>query len=154
MDSKVEQSNWKCLTHIQISTTTTSDNVELLSDIFSEHGALSVSMTDAKDEPLFQLNPEDNPHWQQTTLHALFDSLTSPDHIVSEIKKNYPQFLVCDFFIEKIDSKNWVLETQKQFQPQQFSQLWICPQQHKQDFLRNHKNALAVFIEPGLAFGN
>lgn len=139
--------------HFQISTTVTRDNVEGLSDIFSELGALSISLSDAKDEPLFQLSPEDNPHWQHTTIHALFDSMVSADAIVEDIQNNHPKFSSCDFYIEKVKNKNWVVETQKQFHPQQFGKLWVCPQWEKENFSKLHKNSIVVYLEPGLAFG-
>lgn len=139
--------------HLQISTTTTRDNIELLSDIFSELGALAVSLIDAKDEPLFQSSPQDNPHWQHTTLRALFDSHISAENIVETIKNNFPQFQSCDFTIEKIANKNWIEETQRQFKIQSFGSLWICPLWEKKHFLKSYSKETVVFIEPGLAFG-
>lgn len=142
--------------HIQISVTTEPKHIETLSDIFFEYGADAVTMTDAKDEPLFQLSPEDNPHWQLTTVQALFDESIQAENIIEEIKKNYPEYGDLDFYIERIMPKNWVAETQKQFQPQQFGDcLWVCPQWEKDAFKksgRDKKNPV-IFIEPGLAFG-
>src|SRR3990167_5538726 len=141
-------------THFQISITITSDKVEALSDIFSEMGALAVTMTDAKDEPLFQVLPEEGPLWQYTTLHALLDETLSAENIISTIKENYPEFESLDFYVEKIAPKNWVLETQKQFQPQQCGPLWICPEWKKIEWKKSaHKKEPVIFIEPGLAFG-
>ena len=141
-------------THFQISVTVTSDKIETLSDIFSDLGAEAITMTDAKDEPLFQLTPEDGPLWQHTTLHALFDETLSAESMINDIKKNHPEFQSHDFFIEKIAPRNWVEETQKQFHAQQFNHLWICPQWEKASWQKSHhKKDLVVFIEPGLAFG-
>lgn len=91
--------------HIQISVTISPDKIDLLSDIFMELGADAVSMTDAKDEPLFQLSPEDQPCWQQTTVHALFNQGISAEDIVNNIKKNNIEFQPCHFYIEKIGEK-------------------------------------------------
>lgn len=141
-------------THFQISVTVTSDKIDMLSDIFSDLGAEAITMTDAKDEPLFQLTPEDGPLWQHTTLHALFDETLSAESMINDIKKNYPEFQSVDFFIEKIAPKNWVEETQKQFHAQQFNRLWVCPQWEKASFEKSHhKKDPVVYIEPGLAFG-
>lgn len=140
-------------THFQISVTASPDKIDLLSDIFMELGADAVSMTDAKDEPLFQLSPEDQPCWQQTTLLALFDEHSNPDNIIADIKNNHPEFKSSHFNIEKIGEKNWVEETQKHFHAQAFDGLWICPQWEKEKFLASHHDTTVVFIEPGLAFG-
>src|SRR3990167_6519272 len=140
-------------THFQISVTVEPDKIDLLSDIFMEWGADAVSMTDAKNEPLFQLSPEDQPCWQQTTIHALFDENCMPENMIAEIKNNYSELKKTHFNIEKIDDKNWVAETQKHFHAQEFNGLWICPQWEKEQFLISHQNKKVVFIEPGLAFG-
>ncbi len=140
--------------HFQISVTTQSDIVETLSDIFIELGAAAVTMTDAKDEPLFQLSPEDGPLWQQTTLHALFETTYAPENIIHHIKTHFPEFQSLDFYAEKIKNENWVEKTQKQFHAQQFGRLWICPQWEKANWEKEHKREKHVaFIEPGLAFG-
>ena len=140
-------------THHQVSVTVSPDQIDCLSDIFMEQGADAVSMTDAKDEPLFQLSPEDQPHWQQTTVHALFDAAMDVENIISAIKNNYPEYSKLRFHTEKIGEKNWVAETQKQFHAQAFGALWVCPQWEKDTFLQAHPHEKVIFIEPGLAFG-
>lgn len=145
--------------HIQISVIASADQIDALSELFADLGADAITMTDAKDEPLFQLTPDDEPHWQHTTVQALFDANTpdfSAETIVQTIQKNNSAFQSLDFYIEKMMNENWVEKTQKQFQPQQFGkQLWICPQWEKDTWEKSHndKKSIAVFIEPGLAFG-
>jgi ribosomal protein L11 methyltransferase len=143
--------------HFQISVTVKADQIEALSDLFADLGADAITMTDAKDEPLFQLAPEDEPHWQDTTIHALFNANDfSAENIVQTLQENNPHYQSLDFFIEKIANENWVEKTQKHFQPQCFGkQLWICPQWEKDVWAQSHndKKSTAVFIEPGLAFG-
>ena len=142
-------------THFQISATVTPDDIELLSNIFFELGAEAITMSDAQDESLFQLNPGDQPHWQHTTIHALFDENISPESMIEQIKTQQKTLHDVDFFVEKIFNQNWVEETQKHFHPQQFSHLWVCPQWKKELFSKTHdlKKEKVVFIEPGLAFG-
>lgn len=146
-------------THFQISVTVSAEQIETLSDLFADLGADAITMVDAKDEPLFQLTPDDEPHWQHTTVQALFDANTpgfSAETIVQSIQKNNSAFQSLDFFIEKVANENWVEKTQKQFQSQRFGkQLWICPQWEKESWEKSHrdKKSIAVFIEPGLAFG-
>ena len=71
-------------------------------------------MIDAKDEPLFQLTPEDEPHWQHTTVNALFDETVFPEQLVDHIKQ-HTEFQSLQFTVERIANENWVLKTQKQF---------------------------------------
>lgn len=142
-------------THFQISVTVSPKHIETLSDIFFDLGAEAITMTDAKDEPLFQLTPDEQPHWEHTTLHALFDEGLCAENIIDHIKTHHTELNSLDFFIEKVFDENWVEKTQKQFYAQQFGDLWICPQWEKSTWeksARNKKNPV-VFIEPGLAFG-
>ena len=147
---------------IQISATISPKDIDLLSELFFAQGAETVTLTDAKDEPLFQLSPEDQPHWQQTTVHGLFafneeaEAASVSDQcefIISNIKESNPEFLDTYFIIKKVEDKNWVEETQKQFHAQAFGPLWVCPQWEKEAFLKNHPAEKVIFIEPGLAFG-
>ena len=149
-------------TLIQLSATISPKDIDLLSELFFAQGAETVTLTDAKDEPLFQLSPEDQPHWQQTTVHGLFalneeaeagSASDQCEFIIGNIKESNPEFLQTHFIVKKVEDKNWVEETQKQFHAQAFGPLWVCPQWEKEAFLKNHPAEKVIFIEPGLAFG-
>lgn len=137
--------------HKQISASVSAHQIDALSDCLSELGALAISMTDAKDEPLFQLTPGEEKFWQETTLHALFDESSDCEKIIADLKNTQPQFKTTKFLIEKIEGRDWVLETQKQFSAQAFGGLWVCPMWEKDTFDTRDKKVL--FLEPGLAFG-
>lgn len=138
---------------IEISTTTNHTIANALADYLTEIDALAVTLTDAKDEPLFQLEPDDEPLWSRTTVTALFHADTHVKQLLSQIK-NDTDFSGLDFSIKPIIDQNWVAETQKLFHAQAFHQLWVCPAWEKNDFLKKHPDAKkTLFIEPGLAFG-
>lgn len=140
--------------YFQISVIAESKTIEKLSDIFTALGAEATTITDATDEPLFQITPEHDPLWKHAALHALFESRYSPEHIIEYIHTQFPEYTALHFFVEKIQNENWVEKTQKQFQPQQFKKLWICPEWEKTNWQKKHKREkYVVFIEPGLAFG-
>src|SRR3990167_6714922 len=100
---------------LQLSATVAADNIDLLSELFFALGAETVTLSDAQDEPLFQVNPEDQPHWQQTTVCAIFDEQCDMQSIIENIQKNHRQFSTLQFSTQTLENKNWVLETQKQF---------------------------------------
>jgi ribosomal protein L11 methyltransferase len=136
----------------QISATVPPADIDFLSELFFAFGAETVTLTDAKDEPLFQKSPEDRPHWQHTTVHGLFvfdDATEQANNIIQNIKTHHAAFSDSVFTVQVIENKNWVEETQKYFQPQQFGSLWVCPQWERDNF----KEYPVIFIEPGLAFG-
>lgn len=141
--------------YYELSATTSPAQIDFLSELLFAFGAETVTFTDAKDEPLFQLSPEDQPHWKQTTVNGLFvtESRDRLEEIIVFIKNNYAEFSASAFSIKKIEDKNWVEESQKHFHAQQFGTLWVCPQWEKEAFLEKHAREKCIFIEPGLAFG-
>ncbi len=136
---------------VQIIISTTPDLIDDLSDELLALGALAISLTDAKDDPIFQLAPEETPLWQETVLTALFPDSTLVDPLVKELKHTNPRFKDLTVTIEPVANKNWVEETQKQFPPQQFGNLWVCPEWEKEKLADT--NDSAIYIAPGLAFG-
>ncbi len=140
-------------TQFQITVNTTRDFAETLSDDFFELGALSVTMTDAEDEPLFEIDLKEKPLWQNMIITALFDQTISAKKIILKIKNINPAYQLLNFQSETIAEKNWVAESQQYFHAQQFGEnLWVCPEWEKENFKLPDNNK-AIFIEPGLAFG-
>ncbi|EKD91950.1 MAG: hypothetical protein ACD_29C00280G0003 [uncultured bacterium] len=126
---------------------------ECLSDDFFALGALSVSMIDAKDEPLFEIDLKEKPLWQHTIVTAIFDNTSAPAQIIQAIKNKKSAYQFLCFEMENIIEENWVAESQRHFHAQQFGQdFWVCPQWEREeiDIPQNHR---VIYIEPGLAFG-
>jgi len=97
-------------------------------------GALSITLMDAEDNPIFEPEPGTQPLWQKAILLALFDQHA---HL-----ENYP--------VEIIEDKIWQRECMDQFHPMRFGErLWICPSWHE----IHEPNAVIVKLDPGLAFG-
>ena len=135
--------------YIQISITTTPEKAELFADALHELDALSITLEDAKDEAIFQLEPETTPLWAHVNVKALFNDNISPRIIINDLKKitNYNDPI--NYRIEKIADQDWVRLTQQHFKPQCYAdQLWICPSWHEQPL-----HGKVVKIDPGLAFG-
>ena len=136
--------------YLKLTITTNPDKAEILSDHLTELGALSVSMQDAEDEPIFQLEPGQEPLWQRIKLDALFEDGTSIDTIIKALKTENSDFTDVEFYAEKIEDQDWVRITQQHFQPKQYGKnLWICPAWHDAETLEG----TVVKIDPGLAFG-
>lgn len=163
-------------TTFQISATVSPENIDLLSELFFAFDAATVTCVDAKDQPLFQVGLKEHPHWDHTTVQGLFvldqtlnesestraqasrDDRTRAqasraEQIIQTIKSDHSVFTDTVFTVTEIENKNWVEETQKNFQPQCFSGLWVCPQWEKENFIAQHPNEKVIYIEPGLAFG-
>lgn len=118
----------------QIRLTIAASEYEAVCETFEKLGALSITLMDAEDNPIFEPEPGTQPIWEKAILLALFDQNA---HL-----ENYP--------VEIIEDKMWQRECMDQFHPMRFGEkLWICPSWHEID----EPNAVIVKLDPGLAFG-
>ncbi len=136
---------------IQIKLNATNENAEAISDMLMEEtGALSVTMLDAKDTPVFEPLPGETRLWGDTDLLALYDAEVDAEQVLSQIRTS--QLLAKDFSykIEQIEDKDWEREWMDNFHPMQFGErLWICPSWREIP----DPQAVNVLLDPGLAFG-
>ncbi|MCX8514740.1 MAG: hypothetical protein RL017_211 [Pseudomonadota bacterium] len=127
---------------------------EILSDIFSELNALSVSIEDQYEgtqleQPIFNEPGMDIENlWQHSRLKVLFNSALDVEAIVILAQQLLEQQF--DYIIEIIDDQDWVRKTQDQFLPIKITDnFYIVPSWHQSP----NKNALNLNLDPGLAFG-
>ncbi|EKO3928277.1 50S ribosomal protein L11 methyltransferase [Vibrio metschnikovii] len=136
---------------IQIKLNATNENAEAISDMLMEEtGALSVTLLDAKDTPVFEPLPGETRLWGDTDLLALYDAEVDTPSILAQIRDS--QLLAGDFSykIEQIEDKDWEREWMDNFHPMKFGErLWICPSWRDIP----DPNAVNVLLDPGLAFG-
>ncbi|EKO3566075.1 50S ribosomal protein L11 methyltransferase [Vibrio metschnikovii] len=136
---------------IQIKLNATNENAEAISDmLIEETGALSVTLLDAKDTPVFEPLPGETRLWGDTDLLALYDAEVDTPSILAQIRDS--QLLADDFSykIEQIEDKDWEREWMDNFHPMKFGErLWICPSWRDIP----DPNAVNVLLDPGLAFG-
>lgn len=129
--------------------TSTAQYAEKLSDLLHEHGALSVSLEDAANQPLFQILPEESPLWSETKVNALFAEHTNVERIVTQLQQEL-KHAVLDYHITQLEEQDWVRQTQQNFPPQCFAErLWVIPGWCE----TAHYSNPVVKIDPGLAFG-
>jgi ribosomal protein L11 methyltransferase len=120
-------------------------NAEALESACFAAGALSVTLTDAADEPIFEPELHTAPLWPEVRISVLFAADANPREILNAIADVPPEHT----FIE-IEDRAWEREWLVDFKPMRFGgRLWICPhEQHVSD-----ENAVVVRLDPGLAFG-
>ncbi len=115
-----------------------------------DNGALSVTFTDAGDEPVLEPAPGETPLWTDTAVTALFDGGTD----LSALSKSLQASLaVEDLPLNRIDEladRAWEREWLKDFGPMQFGErLWVMPGDDQEPA----EDAIVVRLDPGLAFG-
>lgn len=132
------------------------EQAERLSDALLEQGAISVSIEDASagtpaEQAIFGEpgSPRDA-LWARSILRALCNPQTDIATLLREATaaSGLPQTPA--YRTEDLPEQDWVRLTQAQFEPIRISsRLWIVPSWHQVP----DPNALALHLDPGLAFG-
>lgn len=123
------------------------DDVETLSTLLEEYGALSVTLMDEHDHPILEPAPGEVPLWPQLVIEALYEQANDAEQSMQRLSKEYPQ-VHCH--LQPLPEKDWERVCLQDFVPQQFGQrLWICPSWLTPPV----PDAINLILDPGLAFG-
>ncbi len=119
-------------------------------EVFTRHGAHSVTLSDAGDAPVLEPLPGETPLWADTRMTALF----SPDVDLKGVRAGLLEALQVGSLpphrVETLADRAWEREWLKDFSPMQFGErLWISPG----DGVVSQQDAVIVRLDPGLAFG-
>ena len=135
----------------QLALTLTLDGLdaERVEEACFEYGALAVSYTDQRDDPILEPAPGEFRLWPHSRLQALFPFETSPQELVaglSNLLRVEPQRLAIETLADRVWEREWL----RDFHPMCFGRrLWVAPHHahvHTQ-------GAVIVRLDPGLAFG-
>ena len=135
---------------LQINAHITDAEAEETEQLFQSLGAVSVTLTDAEDVPVFQLDPGSTPLWRNMKLSALFEATVSVDALIERISQS-SRLSADDLDIEEIADKDWERAWMDEFKPICFGQrLWVVP-----SWLQAPQpDAVNLMLDPGLAFGS
>lgn len=125
--------------------------MEAIEQIFFDAGAVSVVLTDQRDDPVLEPKPGEVRLWPATQLEALFPSdhtTLQPAGLISLAMQ-----LGCEpsqLATEGITDRAWEREWLRDYQPLRFGErLWVCPAHQQVD----DPHAIVLTLDPGLAFG-
>ncbi len=125
------------------------DRLEQVESWLEDLGALSVTLRDAEDEPLFEPPPGALPMWHHIKVEALFPAEADPAAIRGELSQRLghePQA----WSTEPLQDQAWERTWMDQFEPIRFGErLWIVPSWHAPP----EPDAVNLLLDPGLAFG-
>jgi len=115
-----------------------------------ELGALSISLRDAGDEPIYEPLPDDNPVWQESVVTATFDAGLDPGQLKQQLTQGLPRHLAVEVRQETLEEQAWDQAYKQHFQPLQYApDLWIVPSWSEPPV----PDATVIRLDPGLAFG-
>jgi len=123
------------------------DSVE---EALLEAGALSVTLEDAGDEPIYEPDADKPSLWSDTRLTALFTADADMDGVCARLLAQLKLDALPPHRIEPLEDRDWAREWLKDFKPMRFGKrLWICPTAYTPP----DPDAVNLILDPGLAFG-
>lgn len=123
---------------------------DIAEDMFTRHGAQSVTLSDAADNPVLEPAPGEVPLWQDTRITGLFAADTDFAALLRELTAAFAPLPVPPHQLQALEDRAWEREWLKDFKPMKFGKrLWICPG----DMPVEQADAVIVRLDPGLAFG-
>ena len=125
-------------------------NPDAVEQVFVRHGAHSVTLTDAADNPVLEPAPGEAPLWSETRITALFSADVDLDAMSADLIRTFNLEELPAHLVESLAEREWEREWLRDFGPMQFGRrLWICPG----DSTADDPGAVVVRLDPGLAFG-
>ena len=113
-------------------------------------GACSVTLSDARDDPVLEPGPGETPLWSHTRITGLFEGATDPESIRESLLADLALETLPDHRVEVLEDRAWEREWLRDFGPMRFGRrLWITPSGTKAEA----EDAVVVQLDPGLAFG-
>jgi ribosomal protein L11 methyltransferase len=125
-------------------------DVDALSAFFEMQGALSVTLVDAGDQPLFEPDPGTTPLWSSTRLTALFDADVDLARVKEAFGRSFGE--ASQRLTEQgLADQDWERSWLDRFRPMRFGEhLWVCPAAQRPP---RAPGQVLVDLDPGLAFG-
>ncbi len=115
-----------------------------------EAGALSVTFTDARDDPVLEPLPGEFRLWPVTRVQALFDAESTPGPELAATLRSGLGLPAAAIAIETVADRAWEREWLRDWHALRFGErLWICPRHESVP----EAAGVVVRLDPGLAFG-
>lgn len=138
---------------LQAHLTSDKPTAAMLESLLETLGALSVTLTDAGDEPQLETAPGEERIWSETIVTGLFEADTDPTSLREAIDDAVARLgISAELSIDRLDDQPWERAWMDSFHPMQFGRrLWILPR--GQQLPDDAVDPVVVILDPGLAFG-
>ena len=122
----------------------------LVEGLLSELGAVSVTLQDGEDQPVFQIDPGTTPIWRTTEVTGLFECDTDMEAVAASLREHGRIDPDEPIMVEFVEDADWERVCMQDFKPMQFGErVWICPSWEEPPA----PDAVNILLDPGLAFG-
>ncbi len=140
----------RLMTWHQLSITTDESTAPEISDFLSELGAVSVTFTDAKDEPIYEPAIGETKVWSQTVVIGLFELDVETEFVKNTVFEQFPHLSKASWQQEILEDQVWERAWMEHYHPMKFAdKLWVCPTGQE----KHEENTVCMTLDPGLAFG-
>lgn len=120
-------------------------------ELLGELGAVSVTLRDAGDEPVFQLDRDSTPLWQEIIATGLFSGDTDTTPVIRRIRVELQLTAADAITVDTLEDQDWERAWMEDFHPVRFGRrLWVCPSWSEPP----DPSAVNLMMDPGLAFGS
>jgi len=134
----------------QFSLNCQASELEQVENLMMELGAVSISLSDAGDEPIYEPLPGDNPVWQESIVAATFDGASDHECLYQQLTSQLPDHLARGVRLKTLQDQDWDQAYKQHFHPLQCApDLWIVPSWSEPP----DPAATIIQLDPGLAFG-
>jgi ribosomal protein L11 methyltransferase len=134
----------------QLSVVVREEQADDVSEGMTDLGALSASLLDEGDHPLFEPKPGETPVWPETRVVGLFEVDADLDVVELGLKARFGGDALHGWRREVLEDQVWERAWLEHFRPMRFGRrLWVCPT----GFEAPDADAVTVILDPGLAFG-
>ncbi|WP_019672650.1 50S ribosomal protein L11 methyltransferase [Psychrobacter lutiphocae] len=124
-------------------------DIELAESLLLEEGALSISLEDAGDQPLFEPLPGQSPLWDEIILTGLFNA-NKAQNIETVAQTIAVQVNANRVWTTALADTDWEREWMSHYMPIECANnLWIVPKW----MTPPNPKAVNIMMDPGLAFG-
>jgi ribosomal protein L11 methyltransferase len=131
---------------MNVTASSTSVRLDGLETWFWDHGAVSVTVEDKLNKPIYEPLPGEHPLWDEVLVTGLFESDISVENLTMELARD--NYKLED--VVRLDDRAWEREWLSRFKPMQFGRrLWVCPT----GFSLEPAGKVIIQLDPGLAFG-
>jgi len=134
---------------LQISISVDQSSANKVEAILHDHGACSVTLKDAADEPILEPAPGETPIWNNTTITGLFEDTDNNEALTKNIASSLKR-IEHSIIAEQLEDQDWSRTWMDHYKPMKFGErLWICPHHIEPP----DPGAINLRLDPGLAFG-
>jgi ribosomal protein L11 methyltransferase len=152
--STISKGGWGCVSrvsaaYLELSFELRDLDAEVAESACFECGAISVTFSDMRDDPVLEPAPGEFRLWPATRLQALFAGDVDETHAAAALAAELG--ITADrLTLRRIEDRVWEREWLKDFHAMRFGQkLWVVP--HHETV--TEAGAVVVKLDPGLAFG-